>query len=64
MRIGSARVSTPEQSYALQRDALEQSGCTKIFQEVARRLSVKKALDEFSDRLLPLMGQKAMIAWL
>ena len=36
MRVGYARVSTPEQSFALQRDALEQSGCTKIFQEVAR----------------------------
>jgi DNA invertase Pin-like site-specific DNA recombinase len=35
MRIGYARVSTPEQSCALQCDALEQSGCTKVFQEVA-----------------------------
>jgi DNA invertase Pin-like site-specific DNA recombinase len=35
MRIGYARVSTPDQSFRLQRDALEASGCTKIFQEVA-----------------------------
>jgi len=35
MRIGYARVSTPEQSFALQRDALEQSGWTKVLQEVA-----------------------------
>ncbi len=35
MRIGYARVSTPDQSCALQRDALEQSGCTKVFQEIA-----------------------------
>ena len=35
MRIGYARVSTPEQSFTLQRDALEQSGCSKVFQEVA-----------------------------
>jgi hypothetical protein len=35
MRIGYARVSTPDQSFTLQRDALEQSGCTKVFQEVA-----------------------------
>jgi DNA invertase Pin-like site-specific DNA recombinase len=34
MRIGYARVSTPEQSYTLQREALEQSGCDKIFEEV------------------------------
>jgi DNA invertase Pin-like site-specific DNA recombinase len=35
MRIGYARVSTPDQSFTLQHDALEQSGCTKVFQEVA-----------------------------
>jgi len=34
MRIGYARVSTPEQSCVLQCDALEQSGCTKVFQGV------------------------------
>ena len=35
MRIGYARVSTPDQSDALQRDALEHSGCTKVFHEIA-----------------------------
>jgi DNA invertase Pin-like site-specific DNA recombinase len=35
MRIGYARVSTPDQSCALQCDALAQSGCTKVFQETA-----------------------------
>lgn len=35
MRIGYARVSTPDQSVALQCDALTQSGCGKIFQDVA-----------------------------
>src|SRR5919197_243364 len=35
MRIGYARVSTPEQSCMLQREALEQSGCVKVFAEVA-----------------------------
>ena len=35
MRIGYARVSTPEPSCALQGDTREQSGCTKVFQEVA-----------------------------
>jgi DNA invertase Pin-like site-specific DNA recombinase len=35
MRIGYARVSTPDQSLAVQLEALQQSGCTRIFQEVA-----------------------------
>ena len=35
MRIGYARVSTADQNLALQLEALEQSGCTKVFQEVA-----------------------------
>ncbi len=35
MRVGYARVSTPDQSFDLQRDALEQSGCDKTFQEIA-----------------------------
>jgi DNA invertase Pin-like site-specific DNA recombinase len=35
MRIGYARISTPDQRFTLQRDALEQNGCTKIFQEIA-----------------------------
>ena len=35
MRIGYARVSTADQSLAIQLEALQQSGCPKIFQEVA-----------------------------
>ena len=35
MRIGYARVSTNDQSTDLQTDALSQSGCEKIFTEVA-----------------------------
>ena len=50
MRIGYARVSTPDQSLALQLEALQQSGCLKIFQEVAsgaqaERQALSAALD-------------------
>ena len=35
MQVGYARVSTPDQSLAVQLEALQQHGCMKIFQEVA-----------------------------
>ncbi len=34
MRVGYARVSTPDQSFDRQREALEESGCIRIFEEV------------------------------
>lgn len=40
MKIGYARVSTKEQSLALQEDALQKEGCKKIYSE---RVSGKKA---------------------
>ena len=36
MRVGYSWVSTSDQRLDLQRDALLQSGCSKIFEEVAR----------------------------
>ena len=35
MKLGYARVSTPDQSFALQVDALRQAGCTAVHQEVS-----------------------------
>lgn len=42
MRVGYARVSTSDQRLDLQRDALLQSGCTKIFAEVAREATAER----------------------
>jgi DNA invertase Pin-like site-specific DNA recombinase len=35
MQIGYARVSTKEQGFALQLDALRKAGCEQVYQEVA-----------------------------
>jgi DNA invertase Pin-like site-specific DNA recombinase len=43
MRVGYARVSTSDQRLDLQRDALLQSGCTKIFEAVARGVTAERA---------------------
>jgi DNA invertase Pin-like site-specific DNA recombinase len=50
MLIGYARVSTVDQDLALQRDALQQAGCERIFEEAAsgakeNRPELAKALD-------------------
>jgi DNA invertase Pin-like site-specific DNA recombinase len=50
MLIGYARVSTAEQNLALQREALTQAGCQKIFEDTisgtrAERPGLTKALD-------------------
>jgi DNA invertase Pin-like site-specific DNA recombinase len=43
MRVGYARVSTSDQRLDLQRDALLQSGGTKIFEAVARGVTAERA---------------------
>ena len=42
MWVGYARVSTSDQRLDLQRDALLQSGCTKIFEEIARGATAER----------------------
>ena len=61
MRIGYARVSTPEQSCALQCDALEQSGCTKVLQEVAS--GVKTARPALTAALEYLRPGDVLVVW-
>src|SRR5688572_15831893 len=47
MQIGYARVSTYDQTLNLQRDALTQAGCTRIFTDTASGIkSERKGLDE------------------
>ena len=47
MRVGYARVATSDQRLDLQRDALLQSGCTKIFAEVARGATAERTALNF-----------------
>jgi hypothetical protein len=42
MKIGYARVSTQEQSLALQRDALRKAGCRQIYEEVISGARVER----------------------
>ncbi len=61
MRIGYARVSTPEQSCTLQRDALEQSGCVKVFAEVAR--GAKAARPALTAALEYVRAGDTLVVW-
>jgi DNA invertase Pin-like site-specific DNA recombinase len=50
MLIGYARVSTHDQTLALQQDALQKVGCTKIFTDTASGMKTeRKGLDEALD---------------
>ena len=54
MRIGYARVSTKEQSFNLQVDALEKAGCEKVYTEAASGARAERpVLDELLRNLRP-----------
>ena len=46
MKIGYARVSTSDQSFDLQIDALEKLGCDKVFKETASGAKSKRPVLE------------------
>jgi DNA invertase Pin-like site-specific DNA recombinase len=52
--IGYARVSTEAQDLALQRDALETAGCTRLFEDkISGKTTERPGLDACLDRLEP-----------
>jgi len=52
MKIGYARVSTRDQNLDLQRDALKQAGCERIYQDIASgSKTARPALDELLGQL-------------
>lgn len=52
MKIGYVRVSTKEQSFDLQIDALQQAGCEKLYREVVSGARTERpGLDQVVDRL-------------
>lgn len=54
MKIGYARVSTKDQNLELQIDALEKTGCEKIYQDIASGARLDRpALNELVQNLHP-----------
>jgi|SRR5215213_842450 len=52
MHIGYARVSTTEQTLALQKDALEKAGCDKVFDDTASgSIADRRGLEEANNQL-------------
>jgi DNA invertase Pin-like site-specific DNA recombinase len=61
MQIGYARVSTPEQSLALQLDALRQAGCRKVYEEIISGARVERPV--LQDLLTHLRDGDVLLIW-
>ena len=62
MKIGYARVSTPEQSLYMQRQALKQAGCEKIFTDTASGVrSDRPGLEKVIEHLRP--SEDTLVVW-
>ena len=61
MKIGYARVSTPDQSFDLQVDALQKAGCEKIYQEVASGARTERVV--LNDLLSNIRPGDVLLIW-
>lgn len=61
MRIGYARVSTKDQSFDLQVDALEKAGCEKIYKEIAS--GAKAEREVLNDLLKNIRSEDELFVW-
>jgi DNA invertase Pin-like site-specific DNA recombinase len=61
MLIGYARISTHDQTLALQQDALQKAGCSKLFTDTASGAKIeRKGLDE---ALTYVRKGDALVVW-
>jgi DNA invertase Pin-like site-specific DNA recombinase len=61
MIIGYARISTSDQNFALQIDALEKAGCEKVFQETIS--GIKSEKKELAEALKLLRKGDTLVVW-
>ena len=61
MKIGYARVSTQEQSLALQLDALQKAGCRKVYEEIISGARVERPV--LQDLLTHLRDGDVLMIW-
>jgi len=61
MKIGYARVSTKDQSLALQLDALREAGCDEVYTEVASGVRAERPV--LAELLRHLRGGDVLVVW-
>ena len=61
MKIGYARISTKDQSFDLQIDALKKEGCEKIYQEVVNGAKTERAV--LNSLLKDLRANDTLVIW-
>lgn len=59
--VGYARVSTPGQDFSLQKDALEQAGCERLFTDVAS--GAKASRPGLAEALDYMRGGDTLVVW-